>query len=177
VQNFERRVYPKLIAMPLEFRNSFDLSSIINHHHATVGTLKGNRAFTLLEMVVVIAIIGILASIAISGFHYYMNKAYTVTVKHDLRNFVTAQEEYFAGNNRYLGATGDYIQGGNPVTGSLSSPEFKLYPADGVKIEITAGDGANPQGPPAFTAKADHVKATKRYYFNFVTAQMTEEDK
>ncbi len=101
-----------MIAVPLESREGIDLLSIINHHRAIARTLKGNRAFTLLEMVVVIAITGILASIAITGFHYYMNKAYTVTVKHDLRNFATAQEEYFASHAVYFGAAGDYIQGG-----------------------------------------------------------------
>ncbi|MDO9585549.1 MAG: hypothetical protein Q7I93_03585, partial [Syntrophales bacterium] len=66
----------------------------------------------MIEIMLVIVIIGILVSIAISGFHFYIKKAYNVTVKHDLKNFVGAQENYYVDNNRYHGSSGDYIQGG-----------------------------------------------------------------
>lgn len=154
----------------------FPLSSN-NIRLATLRPIKETKAFTLVEMMVVIAIVGILAGIAIGGFQLYIKKAYNVTVKHDLKSFVGAQENYYAGHDRYNGSSGDYIQGGNPATGSLVSAEFGFKPSDGVKIEIISGNGANPQGPPAFTARADHEKATKRYTYDFSTSRMIEEDK
>ena len=137
----------------------------------------GEKAFTLVELLVVIGIIGILASIAIGSFSYYINRAYNVTIRQDLKYFATAQEDYFAGNSRYLGSSGDYILGGNPATGPLATSEFKARPSEGVRIEIISGHGAAPQGPPAFIARADHERATVRYSYNFATDQLTEEDK
>src|SRR3972149_4449604 len=74
----------------------------------------GEKAFTLVEILVVIGIIGILASIAIGSFSYYINRAYNVTIRQDLKYFATAQEDYFAGNSRYLGSSGDYSRQSNP---------------------------------------------------------------
>jgi len=65
----------------------------------------------------------------------------------------------------------------DPVTGSLVSFDFNFRPSDGVKNEIISGNGISSQGPPAFMARADHDKALKRSIYNFVTGQMTQEDK
>jgi prepilin-type N-terminal cleavage/methylation domain-containing protein len=135
-----------------------------------------NNAFTLIELMMVIAIIAILAGFAVGGIRFYVKKAYNVTLQHDLKNFAAAQDNFFTDNNRYLGSTGDFIQGGDTPTGTIVFPEVNFRPSNGVKIEIISGDGATPQGPPAFTARATHEKASKRYAYNFATDEMTEEE-
>ena len=62
---------------------------------------KGTKGFTLVELLVVVAIIGILAAIAIPQFSAYRKKAYDSTAKSDLRNLVSAEEAYYADNQVY----------------------------------------------------------------------------
>ena len=56
-------------------------------------------AFTLIELLIVVVIIGILAAIAIPKFANTKEKAYVASMKSDLRNLITAQEAYFSDNN------------------------------------------------------------------------------
>jgi len=65
---------------------------------------KRERGFTLIELMIVIAIIGILAAIAIPQFAAYRVRAFNATAQSDLRNMITAQEAYYADKQIYVGA-------------------------------------------------------------------------
>ena len=62
---------------------------------------KSQKGFTLIELMIVIAIIGILAAIAIPQFSAYRVKAYNSAALSDLRNCRTSMEAYFADNQAY----------------------------------------------------------------------------
>ncbi|MBU1193826.1 MAG: prepilin-type N-terminal cleavage/methylation domain-containing protein [Proteobacteria bacterium] len=57
---------------------------------------KNQKGFTLIELMIVIAIIGILAAIAIPQFSSYRAKSFNAGALSDARNLKTDMEAYYA---------------------------------------------------------------------------------
>lgn len=54
-----------------------------------------NRGFTLLELIVVVAVLGILAAIAVQQFQLHRARAIDASMRSDLKNAALAMESYY----------------------------------------------------------------------------------
>lgn len=110
--------------------------------------LRPSKAFTLIELLIVVGIIAILASIAVVNFLEAQTRAKVSAVKSDLRTISLGLEAYAVDNNRYPPACGVgpyFVSPGpfsNPVTNRLipvTTPiaYMSSFPPD--KFKPTAG--------------------------------------
>ncbi|MFB0532541.1 MAG: type IV pilin protein [Desulfatiglandales bacterium] len=90
--------------------------------------MKNQKGFTLIELMIVIAIIGILAAIAIPQFSAYRRRAYNSAALSDLKNFTTAQEAYYVDNATYCSSPAVLVSG------------FGAYTSDKVSILINTAN-------------------------------------
>ncbi len=114
---------------------------------------KAEKGFTLIELMIVVAIIGILAAIAIPQFAEYRKKAYNGAAESDLRNMMTAEEAYFADNQAYTSETA--------VTGPT-----KLTSLPAVRVSKNVGVVANADNtvsPAEYAAFAGHKEGTLEF--------------
>ncbi len=100
--------------------------------------ITGKEGFTLIELMIVIVIIGTLASMAVATWQNRKEDAIIAGMKSDLRNLAAAEEAYLADNAAYTSDTGDL--------------EFRLSPD--VVLTLQADEDG-------WTARATHPATSK----------------
>src|SRR5689334_8990379 len=100
-----------------------DGASLVNHQQGG-GTmfkrLKGQKGFTLIELMIVVAIIGILAAIAIPNFLQYQMKSRQSEAKTNLQAIRTSEIAFQAERGCYIGAAGEGVV--VPAAGTKTVP-------------------------------------------------------
>ena len=114
-------------------------------------TNKDEKGFTLIELMIVIAIIGILAAIAIPQFSAYRTRSYNSAAQADLRNAATAQEAYYVDNQEYCQTMGTIVGGTYglytsanvhmSMAASATAYEMSAYHSSGDKTYVLDGPG------------------------------------
>ena len=120
--------------------------------------LRGNtKGFTLIELMIVIAIIGILAAIAIPNFIAYRNKSFCSAAESDANGIAGAISDYFAiATHTATPALGDLNGGaGYTLTGTNSGTITGADPNLGITITVTDGSGRCPADYQAAIAEWD----------------------
>ena len=137
---------------------------------------EGKEGFTITQLTVSILLLVLIVTTAIVGFKIVVARADRITLRHDLENFVKAQDIFRADKKYYLGKAGDFIAYGTPPAGKLAVSELLFSPSEGVTVVITSGDGNNYIGPPAFKAIAKHNRSGYTYEYDFSTRTITERE-
>ena len=109
------------------------------------------QAFTLIELLIVVVIIGILAAIGIPKFANSKSKAYVTAMKSDLRNLINAEESFFSDSARY--STSLTSLNFRASTG-VNDPSITIYPGSWTATNshtqlagIQCGVGVNTTNP------------------------------
>jgi len=95
------------------------------------GLNKKESGFTLIELMIVVAIIGILAAIAIPQFAAYRQKAYDAASKSDLTSLALEEENYYIDNSTYTTITASLtgFSASQNVTITVSNPDLNGFTA------------------------------------------------
>ena len=101
------------------------------------------KGFTLIELMIVIAIIGILAAIAVPQFNAYRLRGYNVGGVADVKNASVLQEAYYDDNKTYTSDLNNLISYGFRQTQEVT-------------VSVTGNDNA-------YTITAYHGKGNKTY--------------
>lgn len=109
------------------------------------------RAFTLVEVMVVVVIIGMLAAAGLPGYRHLTMRSKVTALENDLRQFSTAIQTYTLQNGHWP-ADGDPQITPPELANSLPSNFNHRTPIGGVYKWNYGGEGGNAEGVPAKAA-------------------------
>jgi len=123
---------------------------------------KAERGFTLIELMIVVAIIGILAAIAIPAFSIYRAKSYNASAISYLNFIATGESNYWVDGHTYISAPAGDGPGPTGIVPGTTVPSgvgyiVGVFPATGT--DTTSGNATGTD----FVAFTGHLNGTRVY--------------
>jgi type IV pilus assembly protein PilE len=100
------------------------------------GVTRAPRGFTLIELMVTLAVVGILAAIALPSYTQYVQKGRRVDAKNAVQDLALREERFFATNNRYSKLATDLGFAAFPVDVNASGTSY-------YSLDVTMPDSAD----------------------------------
>ncbi len=99
-----------------------------------------NAGFTLLELMVAVAVIGILAAIALPSYEEFMRKGRRSEARNAMLEMAQMQERYFSNNLSYIAVAGAPAASsfGQNYSGKATAPTYSIAVAASAGLPITA---------------------------------------
>ena len=132
----------------------------LQYHNKNETRFKTNKGFSLIELMIVVAIIGLLAAIAIPNYSDYVQRGNASEATANLANLKIRMEQYFQDNKTYAD-TGGLVAPCAPVAGSAEFFSYACTVQTANSFTITAAPVAG-KGMDnfSFTINQDNLKTS-----------------
>lgn len=99
---------------------------------------SGSAGFTLIELMIVVAIVGLLAAIALPSYQSYIARGNRAAARAALSQAAQYMQRFYAANDRY-----DADRTGAQTIWATLPPAFTRAPAEGTQLYEISNTGAN----------------------------------
>jgi general secretion pathway protein G len=108
--------------------------------------IRGAQGFTLLELMIVVSIVGILATLAMPSYHTSVVKAKEAALQQDLSTFRDVLDQHRADQGKYPPSLQILVSAGymraipkDPFTGSTTTWQEMTDPVEGGVVDVFSG--------------------------------------
>jgi type IV pilus assembly protein PilE len=126
-------------------------------------TFARTRGFTLLEVMITVAIVGILAAIAVPSYSYFVTRSRIIEGTNALGDYRNRMEKYFLDHRTYLDAGGNCAMASDMATNYNVVPDHLFAmscPASSATSYTLRAQGSGPMTGFTYTVNEQNAKAT-----------------